>query len=123
MEQKTILLVDDDMVLREMYRFAFSEAGLNVLTAKDGDEAITLALEHHPTIILMDIDMPHLDGYEAMKKIREDAWGRTAKVIYLTNYSAPINVYEAVSLKPEDYIMKASHDIKEIVNRVRTAMY
>jgi two-component system, OmpR family, KDP operon response regulator KdpE len=123
MEQKTILLVDDDMVLREMYRFAFSEAGLNVITAKDGTEAIALALEHHPSIILMDIDMPQMDGYESMKKIREDAWGRTAKVIYLTNYSAPADVYAAVSLKPEDYIVKASHEIKEIVNRVRTAMY
>lgn len=123
MEQKTILLVDDDMVLREMYRFAFTEAGLNVITAKDGTEAIALALEHHPSIILMDIDMPQMDGYESMKKIREDAWGRTAKVIYLTNYSAPADVYAAVSLKPEDYIVKASHDIKEIVNRVRTAMY
>jgi CheY-like chemotaxis protein len=123
MDQKTILLVDDDMVLREMYRFAFSEVGLHVITAKDGDEAIARALEHHPNIILMDVDMPHLDGYAAMKKIREDAWGRTAKVIYLTNYSAPADVYAAVSLKPEDYIVKASHDIKEIVNRVRTAMY
>jgi CheY-like chemotaxis protein len=123
MEQKTILLVDDDMVLREMYRFAFSEAGLNVITAKDGTEAIALALEHHPSIILMDIDMPQMDGYESMKRIREDAWGRTAKVIYLTNYSAPADVYAAVSLKPEDYIVKASHDIKEVVNRVRTAMY
>lgn len=123
MEQKTILLVDDDMVLREMYRFAFSEAGLQVITATDGTEAIALALEHHPSIILMDIDMPKMDGYEAMKKIREDDWGRTAKVIYLSNYSAPENVYAAVSLKPEDYIVKASHDIKEIVNRVRTAMY
>jgi CheY-like chemotaxis protein len=123
MEQKTILLVDDDMVLREMYRFAFSEAGLNVITAKDGTEAIALALEHHPSIILMDIDMPQMDGYESMKKIREDAWGRTAKVIYLTNYSAPADVYAAVSLKPEDYIVKASHDVKEVVNRVRTAMY
>lgn len=123
MEQKTILLVDDDMVLREMYRFAFSEAGLHVITATDGTEAIALALEHHPSIILMDIDMPQMDGYEAMKKIREDVWGRTAKVIYLSNYSAPENVYAAVSLNPEDYIVKASHDIKEIVNRVRTAMY
>lgn len=123
MDQKTILLVDDDMVLREMYRYAFSEAGINVLTAKDGNEAIVMALEHHPSLILMDIEMPHIDGYSAMKKNREDEWGRTAKVIYLTNYSSPADVYAAVSLKPEDYIVKANVDVKEVVNRARTAMY
>jgi CheY-like chemotaxis protein len=123
MEQKTILLVDDDAVLREMYRFAFTEAGINVLTAKDGTEAISIALTEHPSIILMDIDMPGIDGHSAMRKIREDDWGRTAKVIYLTNYSAPVNVVEAVALRPEDYIVKASVDVKEVVNRVRTAMY
>jgi CheY-like chemotaxis protein len=123
MEQKTILLADDDMVLREMYRFAFTEAGINVLLAKDGQEAIEIALEQKPSIILMDVDMPNIDGYQAVKKIREDDWGRTAKVIYLTNYSSPSDVYTAISLKPEDYIVKANTDIKEVVNRVRTAMY
>lgn len=123
MEPKTILLIEDDQNIRELYAEALTVAGMTVIAAQTGEAGIKIALERHPALILMDIALPNMDGHAAVRKIREDAWGRHAKVIYLTNYSEPANVVEAVSQKAEDYIVKANTPIKEIVNKVRTAMY
>jgi CheY-like chemotaxis protein len=67
--------------------------------------------------------MPGMDGHETIKKIRSDSWGKTAKIIYLTNLSEPENVAKAFAQKPEEYIIKAHTDVKEVVNKVRTALY
>ena len=119
-----ILIAEDDQNMRELCIEAFERAGLPVITARNGRDAVALALEHHPAIILMDIQMPIMDGHEAMRKIREDEhWGSHAKVIYLTNFSDPEHVYEAVQNRSVDFIVKAHTPINEIVNRVRIAMY
>lgn len=123
MEQKQVLLVEDDNNIRELYATALTNAGIDVLTASDGAEGVKLALLKHPTLILMDITMPGLDGHEAVAKIRTDEWGKNAKIIFLTNHSEATNVAHAISQHPEDYIVKVNTPIKEIVNRVREAMY
>jgi len=123
MEKRLVLLADDDQAIRELYHLALTNAGLEVVTAADGNEAVALALEHHPVVILMDIMMPHMDGESAVDKIRADAWGKHAHIIYLTNLSDPQHVAKAFTQKPEEYIIKAQTDVKEVVNMVRTAMY
>ncbi len=123
MEQKQVLLVEDDKNIRELYGVALVNAGINILMAEDGEQGVTLALEHHPSLILMDITMPVLDGHEAVKRIRADSWGREAKIIFLTNHSEATNVAHAISQHPEDYIVKVNTPLMEIINRVRAAMY
>ncbi len=118
-----MLLVEDDESIRELYQSALTAAGINTLTAPDGSQGVALALLHKPVVILMDITLPVMDGHEAVRKIREDDWGKTAKIIYLTNHSEPEHVVNAFAEKPEEYIIKANADIKEVVNAVRTAMH
>jgi len=123
MEQKTVLLVEDDETIRTLFATALTGAGIHVITASNGEDGVILALKEHPSLILMDIELPNMNGHATVAKIREDSWGRSAKVLYLTNFSEPANVVQAVSQKVEDYIVKANTPIKEIINRVRTAMY
>lgn len=118
-----ILLADDDESIRQLYTDALSLADLEVITAKNGAEALAIALEKHPAVILMDIMMPGMDGHDTVEKIRADGWGKTAKIIYLTNFSEPEHVAKAFAQKPEEYIIKAQTDVKDVVNLVRTAMY
>lgn len=120
---KTVLLVEDDQTIRELYATAFINAGLDVLMAEDGQQGVTLALEHKPAVILFDIDMPVLNGHQAAEKLRMDDWGKTVPIIFLTNHSDAANVAHAHMLKPEDYIVKANTPIKELVNKVRMAMH
>ena len=122
-EPKKILLIDDDQVIRELYATALVKAGLNIIMAECGSQGIQMALTHKPTVILLDIEMPDMDGHQVAEKIRQDSWGKTARIIFLTNHSEPKHVAHAVSLKPECYIVKANVPVKEVVNKVRLAMH
>lgn len=122
MKKSTVLLVEDDQSIRQLYTDALTISGLEVISAGNGKEGIELALEHHPNLILADLMMPQMNGIEMMEKIRLDNWGKTARVIFLTNFSEPDQVYNAVQLKPEEYIVKSHAEIKEVVNKVRAAI-
>jgi len=122
MPKPTVLIVDDDTKLREMYADAFTLAGINVLQAANGVAGVALALEHHPDAILMDIMLPGISGHESVTKIRADSWGKRATIIYLTNMSDPENVVHAIEKGSSEYIIKANTPPKEVVNKVRLAM-
>jgi two-component system OmpR family response regulator len=123
MEKRLVLVADDNESIRELYSTALSLVGIEAITASSGAQAIAIALEKHPDVILMDIMMPGIDGHETVEKIRADSWGKSAKIIYLTNLSEPTDVAKAFAQKPEEYIIKAHTDVKEVVNKVRTALY
>lgn len=119
----SVLIVEDDANIRDMYRSALESADFIVYLAKDGQEAVTKALENHPTVILMDIMLPKMNGHEATEKIRLDDWGKNAKIIFLTNMSDAENVVHAIEAKSEDYIVKAHTTPKDVVNQVRIAAH
>jgi DNA-binding response OmpR family regulator len=122
-DKKTVLLVEDNEAIRELYAVALVQAGFNILMAENGEQGVRFALEHHPDLILLDIDLPILNGHETAQKIRQDSWGKTVRIVFLTNYSDAANVAHAIMQKPEDYIVKVNVPIKEIINQVRVAIY
>ena len=124
MKKPSVLIVEDNENIRTLYQAAFEAIDIDVYTAENGEEGVQLALKHRPSVILMDIMMPGMNGHEAMEKIRLDRrYGRTAKVVYLTNMSDAENVAYAVEHGSDDYIVKANTDVKEVVNKVRTVMH
>jgi DNA-binding response OmpR family regulator len=118
----TILLIEDDQTLRELYAIAFIKAGYHIIMAENGEQGCRVALERHPNLILLDIDMPLMNGHEAAASIRQDAWGKDAKILFLTNHSDPQTVAHAAIQNPEDYIVKAETPIHEIVSHVKTLL-
>lgn len=122
MTNTVVLIVEDDESILELYATAFNQVGIKVLRAVNGLEGLEMALKHHPDCILIDIMMPVMHGHEAVAKIRLDPWGRSAKVIFLTNMSDAENVFLAVEQGSEEYIVKANTSVKEVVNQVRMAM-
>jgi CheY-like chemotaxis protein len=122
-KQKTILLVENEENIRELFSMALIKAGFNIVMAENGLQGVVQAFKYHPDLILLDIDMPVMNGHEAAEKIRLDDWGRHARIVFLTNHSDPQSVAHAVMLKPEDYIVKANVPISEVVNQVRIAIY
>lgn len=118
-----VLIVEDDENIRELYKAALSGAGLHVIVAENGKQGVEKALAEHPKVILMDIMMPEMNGHEAVREIRRDAWGKNAKIIFLTNMSDAEDVVRAIEEGSEEYIVKAHTEPSEVVNTVRVALY
>ena len=80
-----ILVVDDDPIMRELLRIHLSNAGYEVSVAHDGVEGGYAVLRNRPDLIISDVNMPHLDGFEFIAAVREEAEFRSIPVIFLTS--------------------------------------
>lgn len=81
---KTVLLIDDDQLIRDAIKVALETTDLQILEASDGKEGLAKALEAHPDLIVLDENMPEMNGQEVLENLRNDPWGAQAKVIAFT---------------------------------------
>jgi two-component system alkaline phosphatase synthesis response regulator PhoP len=103
---KTVLVVDDEKDIRDLLAYNLSKEGFAILTAADGNEALK-ALEEHPVaLIVLDIMMPGLDGFEVCKRIRSTEAIKNLPVIFLTARSAEVDQIVGLELGADDYIQK-----------------
>ncbi|MBP6924643.1 MAG: response regulator [Candidatus Pacebacteria bacterium] len=121
-QKKTVLLVEDDKSIRELYALALINAGLHIIMAENGQDGVRIALEKHPDLVLLDIDMPIMNGYDAAAFIRNDEWGQTVPIIFLTNRSDPRDQAHASLQRPEHYIIKADTPMKEVIGQIVAAI-
>lgn len=116
--KQTILIVEDEAPLRNVVRDKLTREGYFVLTAKNGREGLDVALAKHPNLILLDIDLPVMDGIDMLKSIRADPWGETAKVIMLTNYNDYRSVAETLALGSFDFLVKSDWKLEDLMGVV-----
>lgn len=121
-QQKSILIVDDEADLRNVLEQKFLEEGLRVFTARDGKEAIQVALAEKPDVIVLDIVMPEMNGFEMLSELQKDPWGKEVPVIFLTNSSSLETISKAVEFSSAEYIVKTDIGLDEIVLRVKERM-
>lgn len=116
-------IVEDDRPLLSVLSERFNAEGYKVISATTGDEGLDLALKHRPDLILLDIVMPKMDGLAMLKKLRDNPWGKKARVILLTNLSADEKITRAVTeLEPEYYLVKTDWKMDDIVERVKKSL-
>jgi CheY-like chemotaxis protein len=84
-----VLVVDDIAEQREIYEVLFTHAGLRVLEAKDGETAVALAQAHLPDVVLLDICLPDVDGYEVIRRLKADERTRRIAIVLLTACAFP----------------------------------
>lgn len=105
-----ILLVDDESQILDVYSAKLRQVGYEVFTASDGAEAIKLAKEKQPDLILMDVKMPVKDGVDAAAGLKEDPATSAIKIVFLTAFSDPlrpeIDLKFAKELGALDFIVK-----------------
>jgi CheY-like chemotaxis protein len=115
----TILIVDDEESLVNVLARKFMDEGITAYKANNGREGLALAFEKHPDLILLDIMMPEMDGFDVMKALHEDEWGKTVPVILLTNSSSIETVSQAVSAGTSEFLIKTDVHLDQVVSHVR----
>lgn len=114
-----MLIVDDEKQLNEALVFKFEEEGFTVWSARDGEEGLRSALTNEPDMILLDIIMPKMDGITMLEKLRANVWGKTAKVIILTNLSDWSDTTQAIEHHVHDVLIKSDWKIADVVTKVK----
>jgi chemosensory pili system protein ChpA (sensor histidine kinase/response regulator) len=122
------LVVDDSITVRRVTQRLLERNGMRVLTAKDGVDAMQLMQEHVPDVILLDIEMPRMDGYEVAAAVRNDAKLKDVPIVMITSRVGEKHRARAIELGVDDYLGKPYQEnqlldaIEPLVTRRREAM-
>lgn len=105
-DQKTVLLVEDNEDNRIVYATMLEHYGYTVIETANGEEAVRIATEEHPDLILMDISIPGIDGWTATERIRDNPDTQDIPVVAVTAHALPEHRARAESLRCEGYLTK-----------------
>jgi len=114
-----ILIVEDDPLISRMYQKIFTFENYEVVMASDGEEGLTKARAEKPTLILLDIMMPKLNGLEVLEKLKAETELKNIPVVMLTNLSGQNDAETALSKGAVKYIIKSEHNPKQISDMVK----
>jgi DNA-binding response OmpR family regulator len=117
-----IAIIEDDPVINQMYRMKFEADGFEVQIADNGKRGVELVQGFLPDIILLDLQMPHMGGAEALEHIRAHDWGKKVPVIILTNLGEEEAPKSLRDLGIHSYIVKADLTPRQVVSRVKEAL-
>jgi CheY-like chemotaxis protein len=111
-----VLIIEDDQLIQRMYGKIFTFEGYEVITASDGEEGLEKARTTTPTIILLDVMMPKLNGMQVLEKLKMDPATKTIPVVMLSNLAGDNDIETALAKGAVKYIIKSEHDPKEIAD-------
>ncbi|WP_313535169.1 response regulator transcription factor [Sphingomonas sp.] len=111
---RTILVADDDPHIRQLLVFALAKAGLDAIEAEDGEAALAAVASHAPDLIVLDINMPRMDGIEVCRRLRA---GGDLPILFLSSRDDEIDRVLGIELGADDYVVKPFSP-REVVARV-----
>jgi two-component system phosphate regulon response regulator PhoB len=116
---KKVLLVEDDDSLASVYLTRFEAEGFTVKRVPNGEEALAATLEFHPDIILLDVMMPKVSGFDVLDILRNTPETANVQVVMLTALSQEADKQRATDLGVDDYLVKSQVVIADVVERVK----
>ncbi len=114
---KTILIIEDNKSLREEVYEALKYEGYEVIQAESGKMGVKYAIMHHPDLIICDIMMPEMDGYEVLTKLRQHEQAKLIPFIFITALADRSNIRTGMEMGADDYITKP-FSIKELTSAI-----
>lgn len=118
-EQKNILLVEDEHLLGNLLRQRLEKEGFKVFLATDGEEGLKFVKEKKPDLILLDIILPKISGFEFMKELNEIPDSKKIPVIIISNLGQETDLEKGQSLGAVGYFVKAKLSIEDLVGEVK----
>ena len=119
---KTILIVEDDKFLRELITQKLIKEGYETSEAIDGEEGIKKIKEEKPNLVLLDLILPGIDGFEVLSKMKEDLALAQIPVIILSNLGQKEDVERGLKLGAVDYLIKAHFTPGEIIEKIKNVL-
>ena len=122
---KEILIVDDEPGVVVALQFLMEQQGYNVLVAKRGEDALDLIYKYKPDLVILDIMLPGIDGYEVCEIVRLNPDYRDVKILFLTARSDEVEIAKGMALKADAYITKpfSNDKLVAIVNEILERTY
>jgi len=118
MVAKKILLIEDDPFLVDIYSSKIKKAGFLIEIAEDGEKGLQRAKEGKPDLVLLDIVLPKMDGWEVLEKIRQDENLKDLKVVVLSNLGQKEEVEKGIALKATKYLIKAHYAPSDVIKEI-----
>lgn len=117
-----VLLVEDDFSLRDIYSARFQAENFTVITASDGEEALATAVREHPDLIVLDVMMPKISGFDVLDILRSTPETRDVKVIMMTALSQDTDRQRGEALGVSKYLVKSQVTLEDVVVAVKQAL-
>lgn len=116
---KKILSVEDDAFLRDLLAQKFSSQHFKMFYAQNGEDALVIAEKELPDLILLDVILPTMTGFETLEKLRANPLTTNIPVLFLSNLGQQSDLDRAKALGAKEFIVKANHSLEEIIEKVK----
>ena len=115
---KKILIIEDESALQKTLGEALSQQGYEVLSALNGEVGLKLVQSEKPDLILLDLILPKIHGFDVLKKIKDNPETKEIPVIVLTNLETIEDIKKAIELGATTYLVKADYSLKELTIKI-----
>lgn len=117
-----VLLVEDDVALRDIYSARFMAEDFDVVTASDGEMALTQAVKEKPDLIILDVMMPKISGFDVLDILRATPETKTTKVIMMTALSQNADIEKGKSLGADEYLVKSQVTLTDVIEKAKEVL-
>ncbi|MCK5211924.1 response regulator [Candidatus Parcubacteria bacterium] len=117
-----IVILEDDRILLKALNIELLSSGFEVLSATDGESGLKLISREKPDLVLLDLVMPKIDGFEVLTKLKKNKDTKNIPVIILSNLGQDEEIKKGLKLGALDYYKKASTDLRELSNKIKGSL-
>jgi len=117
-KNKRILIIEDDKFLRKIIKKKLLNEDYDVIEGIDGEEGLRLAQEKKPDLILLDLVLPSMDGFEVLSKLRKDKKTSKTPVFIFSNLNERENIKKGLKMGADDYLIKSNLNPEDIIVRI-----
>jgi DNA-binding response OmpR family regulator len=115
---KTVLIVEDDAFLSNIYKTKLTKEGFSILMADNGEDGLAMIKKEKPALVLLDIMLPKMDGFEVLAEVQKDAALKKIPIVIMSNLGQDSDVEKGKGLGAVDYIVKSDTTLEHVIETV-----